>query len=450
MTSMSPQTLPASVKSLPIAGVAENVVDALKNENVLLHAEPGAGKSTGLPLWLLHSQSVSGRIILLEPRRVAARSVAERLASHFGEKVGQQIGLRMRSDTRVSKATRLEVVTEGVLTRLLQSDPTLEGVSLIVFDEYHERSLQADLGLVLCLEIQREVRSDLRLLLMSATLDVMRLSPALESAVSLHCPVRQYPVDINFTGDSKEPLLTRVVPVVIEALRKEAGDILVFLPGVAEINRISRMLTERLDETHTIVLPLHSNLGAKQQRLALAPAQSAQRRIILATSIAETSVTIDGVRVVIDSGLERRGKMDASSGAQFLETVMASQASATQRSGRAGRTSPGVSYRLWGEQGHVRRAAHWQPEIMRADLAPLMMELGQWGARDVNDLAWPDPPPESSVSRAQDLLTNLGLWKQDALTVYGQKVARLPGTALILSRCFDCLCPLGFPSGRIS
>lgn len=405
--------------------LANDILSALADSDVLLRAEPGAGKSTGLPLALLLSGKVQGRIILLEPRRLAARSVAQRLASHLGEKVGQRIGLRMRGDTRVSAETKLTVVTEGVLTRLLQTDPSLDGVALVIFDEFHERSLHADLGLALCLEVQQALRADLRLLLMSATLDAEAINTQLHAVQQFHCSVRQHPVDTIWVGDYSTPLEHRVVACVLTAIEQYKGDVLVFLPGVAEINRTAQVLQPRLNPSTQVHL-LHSGIGLSDQLKATATAMDNHRRIILATSLAETSITIDGVGIVVDSGLERRYRIDASSGAQRLETVMASQASATQRAGRAGRTAAGVCYRLWSEQGHARRPAQWQPEIHRADLAPLLLELDLWGTSDANELPWLDTPPPASLARAEDLLERLGLRKLGRLTPLGGTVARLP------------------------
>jgi len=404
--------------------LASDIGNALTIGNVLLRAEPGAGKSTGLPLGLLLNGNLNGNIILLEPRRLAARAVATRLASHLGEKVGQRIGLRMRADTRVSSTTRLTVVTEGVLTRLLQDDPELTGVALIIFDEFHERSLDADIGLALCLEVQEALRDDLRILLMSATLDSDQILTQLHGVEQFQCSVRQHPVSTIWIGDQSEPLAQRIVQTVLTAIADNDGDVLVFLPGVAEINRTAKLLQPRLAESIELHR-LHSGISTDAQLRATAAATVSTRRVILATSLAETSITIDGVRVVIDSGLERRGRIDSSTGAQRLETVMASQASATQRAGRAGRTASGVCYRLWSEEGHSRRPSHWQPEIQRADLAQLLLELGLWGVSH-NDLIWLDPPPTASISRADALLNRLGLWNQDQLTERGRKVAALP------------------------
>jgi len=417
--------LPDSVTELPVMALADDIAEALSTRDVLLRAEPGAGKSTGLPLALLSSDTLAGQILLLEPRRLAARSVAARLAAHLGEKIGQRIGLRMRADTRVSRHTRLTVVTEGVLTRILQDDPELTGIALVIFDEFHERSLHADVGLALTLEVQQALRRDLRLLLMSATLDAAPLSERLQDVARFQCAVRQNTVEILWTGESSGALDVRVQNTVLNALDRHAGDILVFLPGVAEITRCARLLRPRLPVAVDVHV-LHGGVGAAEQRGATAPAVPARRRVILSTSLAETSITIDGVRIVVDSGLERRGTIDTGTGGQRLETVMASQASATQRAGRAGRTSPGVCYRLWSESGHARRVAHWQAEIHRADLAPLVLELGLWGAAGADDLAWLEPPPPASIARAQGLLTRLGLWCEGRLTSAGRTVAALP------------------------
>ncbi|MGB0867868.1 MAG: helicase-related protein, partial [Granulosicoccaceae bacterium] len=400
------------MQSLPIAKVSSEVCEALQVGNVILQAEPGAGKSTGLPLYLLGA-GFDGKILLLEPRRIAAINVAKRLASQLDEKLGQTVGLRMRGRTEVGGSTRLEVVTEGVLTRILQADPMLDGVSLVIFDEFHERSLQADLGLALCLDVQRGLREDLRLLLMSATLDGEALCAHVHAPAPIVCHVRQHPVDVVWLGESKSPLPQAVSRAVIRAVAEQRGDILVFLPGVAEIERTALQLQGRLSEE----IELHRLHGAvsSQAQSAATAASGACRRVILSTSIAETSITIDGVRVVVDCGLERRSKVDAN-GVERLETVTASQASATQRAGRAGRTQAGVCYRLWSESTHSRRAERWQPELLRAELSSLLIELGQWGIAEVDDLPWVDLPPVAAIDGAKRLLCRLGLWAKDGLT----------------------------------
>ena len=419
------QPIPDSTQTLPIAEVADEVRAALKKGNVLLHAEPGAGKSTGLPLTLLPLASPSKRIVMLEPRRLAAIGVAERMASQLGEPLGQQVGLRMRGQTTVSAKTSIEVVTEGVLTRMLQADPLLEGIGLVIFDEFHERSLNADFGLALCREVQRELRPDLRLLLMSATLDAVELGASMEPIQQITCAGRTHPVDIVWLGSSKDELPRRVSAAVTTALAEQPGDVLVFLPGIAEIDKAGRIIEPRLD-AQTSLYRLHGRADDKTQRAATAPATQNLRRVILSTSLAETSLTIDGVRVVIDAGLERRGRIDSSTGAQRLETVMASQASATQRAGRAGRTAPGVCYRLWSQSEHAQRAISWQAEIQRSELSSLLVETGQWGASDVNSLPWLEPPPAASVARAESLLSTLGMWRAGRLTDHGVVVGRLP------------------------
>ncbi len=410
---------------LPIVAVAGDVCDRLQQGNVVLQAQPGAGKSTGLPLALL-TADFEGKILLLEPRRLAARGVAARLAWHLGEPVGQTIGLRMRGLTQVSIHTRLEVVTEGVLTRILQNDPLLEGVSVIVFDEFHERSLHADLGLALCLDVQQSVRDDLRLLLMSATLDGAGLSSHINAGAPVVCEVRQHPVEIHWHSDRFQSLPAAVAVVVTEALNNHAGDVLVFLPGVAEIEKTAKALDQRLPK-NTVLHRLHSGINSSAQQAATSPAEpGAPRRVILSTSLAETSITIDGVCVVIDSGLERRQRIDRNSGAERLETVTASRASATQRAGRAGRTQAGVCYRLWSEASHATRSESWQPEILRAELSSLVSDLGMWGVSDINSLPWIDAPPATSIAGATNLLTTLGAWSDTGFTRYGRKVAALP------------------------
>ncbi len=410
-------------EQLPIAAVADEVCAALHEGNVVLQAQPGAGKSTALPLALLKA-GFEGKILLLEPRRLAAQNVAARLAWQLGEKLGQTVGLRMRGRSEVSRRTKLEVVTEGVLTRILQNDPLLEGVSLVVFDEFHERSLHADLGLALCLDVQRGLREDLRLLLMSATLDGAQLCHHLGVEAPIVCTVRQHPVEVFWQSAGRDPLPQSVARVTIDALKDHEGDALVFLPGVAEIEKTARLLVDRLPEG-VVLHKLHGGAANSQQRAATA-SKGALRRVILSTSIAETSITIDGVCIVVDSGVERRSKIDVVSGVERLETVMASQASATQRAGRAGRVESGVCYRLWSESTHSRRTERWQPEILRAELSALMLELGQWGVADVKDLPWIDAPPEAALERAIKLLQILGLWKGHTLTEHGRAAAKLP------------------------
>lgn len=429
--------MPESIANLPIADVAEQVCLSLQHKNVLLSAEAGAGKSTGLPLVLMQVATPNNRIVMLEPRRLAAIGVAERLASLVKEPLGQSVGLRMRGQTSVSNNTKLEVVTEGVLTRLLQSDPTLEGIGWIIFDEFHERSMHADLGLALCLDVQQSIRDNLRLLLMSATIDMDELGTSLGDVEKISCKGRTYPVDIRWLGDTvvgsatrnthrNSLLASQVVNAIKQALHDDEGDILVFLPSVADLARCATLLRSITGSDDVAVFQLHGRADASVQRAATAPAPANHRRVILSTSIAETSITIDGVRVVIDTGLERLARINNHTGTTQLETVSASQASAIQRAGRAGRTSSGVCYRLWSEHDHMRRARSWQPEILRADLSLLLVELGLWGVIDKSALPWLVPPPDAALASAKQLLNRLGLWQDDRLTRYGKLAAALP------------------------
>lgn len=427
---------------LPIEAVSDEVCQSLRRGNVVLQAEPGAGKSTGLPLHIL-AAGFDGKILMLEPRRIAAENVASRLAAQLGESLGHSIGLRMRGRTVVSKNTRLEVVTEGVLTRILQNDPLLEGIGIIIFDEFHERSLHADLGLALCLDVQRDVRDDLRLLLMSATLDSDALGKHLGITDPITCEVRQHTVEIKWRAIGRSSMLHAAAQTVTEAVENHDGDALVFLPGVAEIQRVANLLKEKLPgsiEVHR----LHRGITSTAQTAATRPSKADTRRVILCTSIAETSITIDGVSIVVDSGVERRSRLDASTGIERLESVMASKVSATQRAGRAGRTRPGVCYRLWSEESHPSRAASWQAEILRSDLTSLLLESWQWGVADIFTLPWIDPPPLGAIEQARSLLTKLGIWSTDGLSAQGRAIARLPvdpriGHMLIWSAANDSL-----------
>ena len=389
----------------------------------LLQAPPGAGKSTGLPLELLSEAWINGgRILLLQPRRVAARAVAARLAQHLGEAVGETVGLRVRFETRVSSRTRLEVITEGILTRRLQRDPELSGVKLIIFDEFHERSLDADLGLSLVREVQGALRDDLRVLIMSATLD-----PSLPARLGADVPIiesrgRSYPVDIRYlTSDPTDPASV-MASAVLRALDNDTGDVLAFLPGVAEIRRTLGALRESRPDVLT--LPLYGDLPLTEQSRALTP-DPARRRVILATSIAETSLTIDGVRVVIDSGLTRSQQFDPGTGLSRLMTTRVTRDSADQRAGRAGRTAPGVAYRLWSERTQPLLAAARLPEILTADLAPMVLEVAGWGT-DMTKLPWLDAPPAPRVESAQTLLTELDALKDGQITPQGRKLLDLP------------------------
>lgn len=425
------------MNSLPIDEVLPALREALATRHeAVLEAPPGAGKTTRVPLALLNEPWLAGRtILMLEPRRLAARAAAERLASELGEKVGETVGYRIRLDSKVGPNTRIEVVTEGILTRRLQEDPALDGVGLLIFDEYHERSLDADLALALSLNGRELFRDEqpLKILLMSATLEGERLAGLLNDAPILRSEGRMYPVTMRWgrpfqPGEFIEP---RVVQTILDALNDEAGSLLVFLPGQAEIRRVHQQLADALGERSEVLLcPLHGELDLAAQRAAIDPAPPGQRKVVLATNIAETSLTINGVRVVIDAGLARVPRFDPGSGMTRLDTQRISRASATQRAGRAGRLEPGVCYRLWSQDQHEQLAAYASPEILSADLAGLALQLGRWGVTP-GQLVWLDVPPAAAYAQAQDLLERLGAlqgssagdWK---LTRHGQAMAELP------------------------
>jgi ATP-dependent helicase HrpB len=395
---------------------------------VLLHAPPGAGKSTVVPLALLDSAWLGrGKILMLEPRRIAARAVASRMAQLLGDPVGGIVGFRTRIETRVSRDTRIEVVTEGILTRMLQGDAALEGIGCVIFDEFHERSLNADLGLALCLESQETLREDLRLLVMSATLDLEPLSTLLRDAPLVTAEGRAHQVATHYVPRRSElPLELQTAQVLRGALERDAGDILCFLPGAAEIRRVHRTLEETAAGANVRVLPLYGDLSAAEQDAALRPAAPGARKIVLATSIAETSLTIEGIRIVVDLGLRRYSEFDPASGMSRLVTGKVSQAAADQRRGRAGRLSDGVCYRLWSEGSQATLAAHTPPEILNADLAPLALELSLWGAADAARLRWLDPPPPAPLAQARDLLRSLeAIDEKNLITAHGRQLAGL-------------------------
>ncbi|WLG89747.1 ATP-dependent helicase HrpB [Pseudomonas cucumis] len=418
--------------SLPIDEVLPALREALATRHeAVLEAPPGAGKTTRVPLALLNESWLAGQtILMLEPRRLAARAAAERLASELGEKVGETVGYRIRLDSKVGPNTRIEVVTEGILTRRLQDDPALEGVGLLIFDEFHERSLDADLALALSLNGRELFRDDqpLKILLMSATLEGERLAGLLDDAPILRSEGRMYPVAMRWgrpfqPGEFIEP---RVVQTILDALSDETGSLLVFLPGQAEIRRVHQQLVDALGEgTPVLLCPLHGELDLAAQRAAIDPAPAGKRKVVLATNIAETSLTINGVRVVIDAGLARVPRFDPGSGMARLDTQRISKASATQRAGRAGRLEPGVCYRLWSQDQHEQLAAYASAEILSADLAGLALQLGRWGVTP-SQLVWLDIPPAAAYAQAQDLLERLGALEGDALTRHGQAMAELP------------------------
>jgi ATP-dependent helicase HrpB len=418
--------------SLPIDEVLPALREALATRHeAVLEAPPGAGKTTRVPLALLNEPWLAGQtILMLEPRRLAARAAAERLASELGEKVGETVGYRIRLDSKVGPHTRIEVVTEGILTRRLQDDPALEGVGLLIFDEFHERSLDADLALALSLNGRELFRDDqpLKILLMSATLEGERLAGLLDDAPILRSEGRMYPVAMRWgrpfqPGEFIEP---RLVQTILEALNDETGSVLVFLPGQAEIRRVHQQLADALGEsTQVLLCPLHGELDLAAQRAAIDPAPAGTRKVVLATNIAETSLTINGVRVVIDAGLARVPRFDPGSGMARLDTQRISKASATQRAGRAGRLEPGVCYRLWSQDQHEQLAAYASAEILSADLAGLALQLGRWGVTP-GQLVWLDVPPAAAYAQAQDLLERLGALDGEALTRHGQAMAELP------------------------
>jgi ATP-dependent helicase HrpB len=403
------------------------------HRDAVMQAPPGAGKSTRVPLALLEERWLAGRkILLLEPRRVAARAVAARMADLLGEPVGQTVGYRMRMDTRVSRATRIEVITEGVLTRMLQHDPELAGVGLVIFDEFHERSLQADLAFALCADARRQLDAGYRMIAMSATLEGARVAALLEDAPVVDVPGRVFPVEIRYAGRGL-PVLPGpeqpdrlVAQLVRRALGESVGDLLVFLPGAGEIRRVRGLLAD-LEGPGLEVLMLYGDLAADEQDAVLRGHRPDRRRIVLATNIAETSVTIPGVTVVVDGGLARRSRFDPLTGMSRLEVMRIARSSADQRAGRAGRTAPGVCFRLWGEGAHASLAAHTPAEILEADLAPLALELAQWGSGDATQLAWLDAPPAAMLAQARELLARLGaLDATGRITATGRAMAALP------------------------
>ncbi|MFZ5465759.1 MAG: ATP-dependent helicase HrpB [Pseudomonadota bacterium] len=409
---------------LPIIDVLPELRDALVASGVVvLEAAPGAGKSTLVPLALRDEGWLGGqRIIMLEPRRIAARAAAERMAALLGEPVGGAVGYRMRMESRVGSETRIEVVTEGVLTRMLQDDAALDGVGLVIFDEFHERSLQADLGLAFTLQARQMLREDLRVLIMSATLEGLPLEDRLQARV-VRSAGRMHPVEVRHQPPMRDqPLEGHCAAVVRRALATDAGDILVFLPGKREIQRVATGLGEL---SGVDVLPLHGDMSLTEQHAVLGPRHE-RRRVILATNIAETSLTIEGVRVVVDAGLMRVSRFDPASGMTRLVTQRVSRANAEQRRGRAGRLGPGVCIRLWGEGEQASLPAQAEPEIQRADLLPLALELAQWGARP-EELFWLDPPPVTLLDQAFDVLHGLGaLDPEGHITPHGRELARMP------------------------
>ena len=425
---MTSAVQPAGV--LPIHEVLPALKAALvAGPSAVLVAAPGAGKTTVAPLALMDEPWVEGRkLLVLEPRRLAARAAAERMAASLGERAGDTVGYRVRMQSKVSARTRVELITEGVFTRIILDDPALEGVAGVLFDEFHERSLDADLGLALAIEAQSLLRPDLRLLVMSATLDGARVAALLGEAPVIESEGRQYPVETEYLGRSPQlSLEEQAARAVRRALAEQAGGVLVFLPGQAEIRRTERLLVERIADPAVDLAPLYGALDTGEQDRAIAPSPPGRRKVVLASSIAETSLTIEGVRVVIDSGLSRVPRFDPSSGLTRLETVRVSRAAADQRRGRAGRTAPGVCYRLWDEAETRSLVPFARPEILEADLSGFALDLARWGARDPSGLAFLDPPPATAFREARALLERLGALGPDgAITADGRALADIP------------------------
>ncbi len=414
---------------MPIDAVLPDLRAALLARRVaVLQAPPGAGKTTRVPLALLDEPWLRGKIVMLEPRRVAARAAAAYMARLLGEGVGETVGYRVRLDTRVGPRTRVEVVTEGVLGRMLQDDPALDGIGLVIFDEFHERSLHADLGLALTLQTRALLRDDLGIVVMSATLDGAPVAALLGDAPIVRSEGRAFPVTTRHVAARMNQRIEGLVATTVrEIIAGEAGDVLVFLPGVAEIRRVAGLLESPPLPRGTRVVPLHGTMPLDQQDLAIAASPLGQRKVVLATSIAETSLTIEGVRIVVDSGLMRVARFSPRTGMTGLETLRVSRASADQRRGRAGRVGPGIAYRLWAEHEEGNLVPYSAPEILEADLAALVLMLAEGGIADPTRLAWLDPPPAAAYSQARELLGQLGALDADgSITPHGRRMARLP------------------------
>jgi ATP-dependent RNA helicase HrpB len=414
---------------LPIDAVLDQLARTLASHHAaVLVAPPGAGKTTRVPLALLDAPWLKNKkIIVLEPRRIAARASAERMAHTIGERVGETVGYRVRFGSKVSRATRIEVVTEGIFSRRILDDPELTDVAAVLFDEFHERSLDADLGLALARDAQVGLREDLRILVMSATLDGARVARLLGDAPVIASEGRAFPVETRYLGRKADaPLERQMADAIGTALRADPGSVLAFLPGAAEIRRTQNFLGERVHDASIEIVPLFGALDAAVQDRAIAPAPKGSRKVVLATSIAETSLTIEGVRIVVDSGVARVPRYEPDIGLTRLETVRASRAAVDQRRGRAGRTEPGVCYRLWDEPQTASLAAYTQPEILSADLSSLVLDLAQWGVSDPAALAFLDPPPAPALKEARSLLRELGALDGDGrITAEGESLREL-------------------------
>jgi ATP-dependent helicase HrpB len=444
----------AALRQHPLAAALREALR--QRRDVVLSAPTGAGKSTLVPLALLEEPFIGGaRILLLEPRRLATRAIAARMAALLGEPVGRRIGYRMRLDTRVSDATRIEVMTEGVLTRRLQDDQGLTGVACVIFDEFHERSLNADLALALCLDAREQLGAGFRILVMSATLELERIVQLLGDPAVVELAGRAFPVEIRYlgrgppllpaNGADAETSVRALVRAVHAALAETHGDVLVFLPGVGEIRRAQLRLREAALPPNVQLHALYGELGGDAQDAVLAPAAAGMRKVVLATNVAETSLTIPGVTAVVDSGLVRRSRFDPGTGMSRLELLRISRASSEQRAGRAGRIQSGVCYRLWSEGAQRSLVAASAPEILETDLAPLALELARWGVHDAARLAWLDPPPAAALAQARELLGRLGAIDAGGrLTTLGTEMARLPvhprlAHMLLLARHFGAV-----------
>ncbi|HHE1262756.1 TPA: ATP-dependent helicase HrpB [Vibrio parahaemolyticus] len=414
------------MSQLPIEAVMPQLLTAVKHQHqVILKAAPGAGKSTYFPLQLIQNQVVTGKVIMLEPRRLAARNIArylaEQLGEQLGEQVGQRVGYRVRGETKVSASTQLEIVTEGVMTRMIQNDPELDGVDLLIFDEFHERSIHADTALALSLEVQEALRDDLKLVVMSATLDQEALQFLLPEACYIESEGRSFAVETRYAPLTANDHLPTVMAKNIDSLmNKESGSLLAFLPGVAAIKQVQERLSHLPDDVE--VCPLYGQLNFTEQQKAISPAEKGKRKVVLATNIAETSLTIEGIRLVVDSGLERVARFDLKNGLTRLEQTRIAQSSAIQRAGRAGRIEEGICVRLYSESQLKQQPQVPQPEILHSDLASLVMELAFWGTTDIHELKWLDIPSAAALQQAKQLLFSLGLiTEQGQLTAEGKQ-----------------------------
>jgi ATP-dependent helicase HrpB len=414
-------------EDLPIIKLIPEIKQKLlANNTIVLQAPPGAGKSTILPLHLMDEPWLQGKkILMLEPRRLAARAVAGRMASLLNEEVGKTIGYRIRFENKVSKDTRIEILTEGILTRILQTDNALEGVGLVIFDEFHERSLNADLALALCREAQMVLREDLRILIMSATLDAEKMAAAMGNIPLLTSEGRQFPISYQYRPDENtQALHLKAASAARKAYKEQEGDILIFLPGASEIQRTADILEQEIPSAE--IYPLYGDLPKEKQQAAILPDKNGRRKIVIATSIAETSITIEGIKVVIDSGYSRVPRYDIRTGLTKLETIRLTKDTADQRAGRAGRTSPGVCIRLWAEGAQHHLILHNTPEILEADLSSMLLELYKWGVKDIQLLNWLNIPPNAAVKRAKELLIQLGALSDDKITTRGIELLKLP------------------------